>query len=202
MKFVITQHNRNTTRVKIPATDDLQALRLPCLRSILPLLSSQVPLRVKACRQTGRSFSDQSISMRLFGNHTGKNEQQCTHTACDTQLHTDLFLKIIPISVAMRITSDNTFSISAHCQNPVFHQNGIVLFGIVIRQYPKTNRRIKQDTGNQNRQSHNCIFKKPKDKPSGSKADCAIIFPGAPISDRFPPIAAAKTSGISRRDLL
>ena len=31
---------------------------------------------------------------------------------------------------------------------------------------------------------------------------CAIRLPGAPIRERFPPMAAANTSGISRRDLL
>lgn len=42
--------------------------------------------------------------------------------------------------------------------------------------------------------------KKPKPLPIFCKADCAIKLPGAPISDRLPPSAAANTSGISRRE--
>ncbi|CPR74418.1 Uncharacterised protein [Salmonella enterica subsp. enterica serovar Bovismorbificans] len=42
--------------------------------------------------------------------------------------------------------------------------------------------------------------KKPKPPPIFCSADCAIRFPGAPINDRLPPNAAAKTSGISRRE--
>ena len=43
--------------------------------------------------------------------------------------------------------------------------------------------------------------KNPNDFSMPSIADWAIMFPGAPISERFPPIAAANTSGINRRDL-
>ena len=42
--------------------------------------------------------------------------------------------------------------------------------------------------------------KNPKPLPIFCNADCAIRLPGAPISDRLPPSAAAKTSGISRRE--
>ncbi len=44
--------------------------------------------------------------------------------------------------------------------------------------------------------------KKPNFNPNGSRADCAIILPGAPIRDRLPPIAAANTKGIKSLDLL
>ena len=43
--------------------------------------------------------------------------------------------------------------------------------------------------------------KKPNDIPISCIADCAIKLPGAPISDKLPPIAAANTSGISNLDL-
>lgn len=36
---------------------------------------------------------------------------------------------------------------------------------------------------------------------NGSNADCAIILPGAPIRERFPPIAAANTNGIRKQNL-
>ena len=44
--------------------------------------------------------------------------------------------------------------------------------------------------------------KKPNFKFIFSRALCAIILPGAPIRERFPPMAAANTSGISNFDLL
>ena len=44
--------------------------------------------------------------------------------------------------------------------------------------------------------------KNPNSMFSSSRAACAIRLPGAPIRERFPPMAAANTSGISRRDLL
>ncbi len=44
--------------------------------------------------------------------------------------------------------------------------------------------------------------KNPNLSPSGSSADWAIILPGAPIKERLPPIAAAKTNGIRSLDLL
>ena len=43
--------------------------------------------------------------------------------------------------------------------------------------------------------------KKPKDMPISCNPLCAIRLPGAPINDRFPPMAAANTRGIRRRDL-
>ena len=43
--------------------------------------------------------------------------------------------------------------------------------------------------------------KNPNDFPISCIADWAIRFPGAPISERFPPIAAANTSGIRSFDL-
>ena len=44
--------------------------------------------------------------------------------------------------------------------------------------------------------------KNPNSMFSSSRAACAIRLHGAPIRERFPPMAAANTSGISRRDLL
>ena len=44
--------------------------------------------------------------------------------------------------------------------------------------------------------------KNPNFSPIGSRVLCAIMFPGAPMRERFPPMAAAKTNGISSRDLL
>ena len=43
--------------------------------------------------------------------------------------------------------------------------------------------------------------KKPNLSPRGSMVDCAIRFPGAPIRERLPPIAAANTKGIRSLDL-
>ena len=44
--------------------------------------------------------------------------------------------------------------------------------------------------------------KKPNFMPRGSSADWAIMLPGAPIRERFPPIAAANTRGISSLERL
>ena len=44
--------------------------------------------------------------------------------------------------------------------------------------------------------------KNPNFNPIFSRALCAIIFPGAPISERLPPIAAANTSGIRNLERL
>ena len=43
--------------------------------------------------------------------------------------------------------------------------------------------------------------KNPKLSPISPIADCAMRFPGAPMRDKFPPMAAAKTSGIRSLDL-
>ena len=44
--------------------------------------------------------------------------------------------------------------------------------------------------------------KKPNERPRGSSVLWAIMLPGAPIRERLPPMAAAKTSGIRSRERL
>mgnify|MGYP000355726374 CR=1 FL=1 len=56
---------------------------------------------------------------------------------------------------------------------------------------------VEEDTDDEDGQTNNGVLEEAKDIPISSSALWAIRLPGAPMRERLPPIAAAKTRGIS-----